>query len=313
MAVAGGGRAAANSASMSATPPAAARRAARRAPARAPRPRPRRAARRAARGDGRAARPARAAPPRTPRRGSGARRRPASFRRAAPRRIAIATPQRASSSLTRRLICRSGESSAAVRPGVSSASRIAMASASASSISSAASMIAMPASGSSPERPPRRVAPEIGRIGGAQRVAEEAGAPLQRRRDDAERPTSAREATMISSRRNSAACGWPAIAAPSSGADQAPGRLVEIEIEIGQHDRAMRRARDPRDQPRGRAIGAGRAGDDHGPLAAPAPSRSSSCSTSSAPRAAASMSACSASQAGHCAIAILRKSSVMRQ
>ena len=45
-------------------------------------------------------------------------------------------------------------------------------------------------------------------------------------------------------------------------ADHRPGAVVEIEVEVGQHDRALRRARDRRDQAGGGAIGAGRAGDD---------------------------------------------------
>ena len=48
-------------------------------------------------------------------------------------------------------------------------------------------------------------------------------------------------------------------------ADHRPGAIVEGEVEVGQHDRAFRRARDRRDEAGGRAIGAGRAGDDGGP------------------------------------------------
>ncbi len=45
-------------------------------------------------------------------------------------------------------------------------------------------------------------------------------------------------------------------------ADQRPGAVVEILVEVGQHHRALRRARDRRDETGGCAIGAGRAGDD---------------------------------------------------
>ena len=48
-------------------------------------------------------------------------------------------------------------------------------------------------------------------------------------------------------------------------AEQRPGGVVEVAIEVGQHDRALRRARDRRHQPRGGAVGAGRAGDDRRP------------------------------------------------
>ena len=51
-------------------------------------------------------------------------------------------------------------------------------------------------------------------------------------------------------------------------ADQPPGGVVEIAIEVGQHHRALRRARDRGDQPRRRAVGAGRAGDDRRPARA---------------------------------------------
>ncbi len=47
-----------------------------------------------------------------------------------------------------------------------------------------------------------------------------------------------------------------------AAADHRPGSIVEIEVEIGQHDRALRRAGDGRDEAGGCAIGAGRAGDD---------------------------------------------------
>ncbi len=47
-----------------------------------------------------------------------------------------------------------------------------------------------------------------------------------------------------------------------SAADHRPGSIVEIEVEIGQHHSALRRARDGRDEAGGRAIGSGRAGDD---------------------------------------------------
>src|SRR3984957_7903485 len=45
-------------------------------------------------------------------------------------------------------------------------------------------------------------------------------------------------------------------------ANHRPGSFVEIEVEIGQHHGALRRARDGRDEPGGCAMGAGRAGDD---------------------------------------------------
>ena len=48
-------------------------------------------------------------------------------------------------------------------------------------------------------------------------------------------------------------------------ADHRPGAIVEVEVEVGQHDRAFRRARDRRDEAGGGAIGAGRAGDDGWP------------------------------------------------
>ena len=41
-----------------------------------------------------------------------------------------------------------------------------------------------------------------------------------------------------------------------------PGAIVEIKVEAGQHDRALRSARDRRDEAGGGAIGAGRAGND---------------------------------------------------
>ena len=45
-------------------------------------------------------------------------------------------------------------------------------------------------------------------------------------------------------------------------ADQRPGAVVEILVEVGQHHRALRRTRDRRDETGGCTIGAGRAGDD---------------------------------------------------
>ena len=47
-----------------------------------------------------------------------------------------------------------------------------------------------------------------------------------------------------------------------AGADHRPCAIVEIEVEVGQHDRALWRAGDRRDEAGGGAIGAGRAGDD---------------------------------------------------
>ena len=51
-------------------------------------------------------------------------------------------------------------------------------------------------------------------------------------------------------------------------AEQRPGGVVEVAIEIGQHHRALRRARDRGHQPSRGAVGAGRAGDDRRPASA---------------------------------------------
>ena len=45
-------------------------------------------------------------------------------------------------------------------------------------------------------------------------------------------------------------------------ADHRPGAIVEMEVEAGQHDRALIGPGDGRDEPRSGAVGAGRAGDD---------------------------------------------------
>ena len=60
-------------------------------------------------------------------------------------------------------------------------------------------------------------------------------------------------------------CGWPCAASlsPSRLGDHCPGRLVEIGVEAGQHQRAVRQLGDGGEQCRGRRDRAGRACRDH--------------------------------------------------
>ena len=94
-----------------------------------------------------------------------------------PAEASIAMPQRVSSAATRRAIGDIGrDQRGGAPPGVSSASRIAAASASASWFSSSATMIATSASADDGVSASCAARPQIGRIGGAQRLGEEASA-----------------------------------------------------------------------------------------------------------------------------------------
>ena len=107
-------------------------------------------------------------------------------------------------------------------------------------------------------------APGVGRVGRAQRLAEEAcaggvrGAGFAERThgvaadaDDLQQPVEDR--LGVAGDADRVAVGI---------AEQRPGGGVEVAIEVGQHDRALRRTRNRRHQPCGGAVGAGRAGDD---------------------------------------------------
>ena len=116
------------------------------------------------------------------------------------------------------------------------------------------------------QRPPA-LAPEIGRFGGTKRFAQESGARGERGRGRAERRhVLALDADFanqpIEQRLRMAGDAERRVLAR---ADHAPCAIVEVEVEVGQHDRAFWRARDRRDEAGGGAIGAGRAGDDGGP------------------------------------------------
>ena len=169
-----------------------------------------------------------------------------------PAESSTSTPHRSSSADTRRAIDGSGVMRAAVLPGVSSVSRIAIASARASSVSLSATTIVTSASAaataggdSAPSRSRQRSVDSAGRsasVRNAERAASAgAGAP---------RGSTSSRSTPISpiSRRMSA---LRMAGEPERGlvarADHGPGAVVEIEVEVGQHDRALRaRGRSPR-------------------------------------------------------------------
>ena len=113
------------------------------------------------------------------------------------------------------------------------------------------------------QRPPP-LAPEIGRLGGTERFAQEGGARLKRRRGRAESrdilaPNPDRANQPMQQRL------WMARKSERdvlAGADHRPRAIVEIEVETRQHDGALRRARNRRDEAGGRPIGSGGARDD---------------------------------------------------
>ena len=97
-----------------------------------------------------------------------------------------------------------------------------------------------------------------------------------------------------------------------AGTDHGPRAIVEVEVEVGQHDCALRCARNRRDQAGSRPI----APVEPAMMVGPRRDTSSaliSSSIRSAIRFARSMRPRSASQSGQWAKAILRKSRVMRQ
>ena len=159
---------------------------------------------------------------------------------------------------------------AAVLPGVSRTSRIAIASASASSVSLSATMIATASSAAAtagPDSAASRSRQHSVEFCGTERLAEECGARDQRRRrraerhdvlaadsDDADEPMQKRLRMAGESLRGLAAC-----------ADHRPGAIVEAAVETWKHDRALFAARNGRDERGSRAVGPGRARDDGGP------------------------------------------------
>ena len=104
--------------------------------------------------------------------------------------------------------------------------------------------------------------PEVGRRRRAQRFRDEPLAPARFGKlfdrvagdADARQQRLQRELRMAGRGRN---------AVTFVAADQAPGGLVEIGVEAGEHHGAVRQTRDRRDQIGGRRNRAGRAGDDH--------------------------------------------------
>ena len=148
-------------------------------------------------------------------------------------------PQASSRTATRRASRRSGETSAAVRPGVSAASRKMSATTSASSCAEGASMRLMPASAArTPSRSAvfvyscqRPVVPD-GRIASAMSAA----------RSPARARLGAREHAHVACARGRA--GRAASSSRTAGArdgrgDLCPALLVEMRIEPRQHDRAL--------------------------------------------------------------------------
>ena len=107
-----------------------------------------------------------------------------------PAESSTSTPQRASSAETRRAIDGSGVTRAAVLPGVSSVSRIAIASARRLLVlvvgDDDGDALKRGGEGQRRQRPPA-FAPEIGRFGGTKRLAQESGARGERGRGRAER------------------------------------------------------------------------------------------------------------------------------
>ena len=199
---------------------------------------------------------------------------------------------------------------------------MAQASAKASSFSSAAAMIATPASALSIAASLSAggvvgalAAPGVGRFGRTQRLAEETRARDERRAGFAERPhgVAADADDFQQTEENRLRMAGDADRVAVGIAEQPPGGVIEVEIEVGQHHRALRRARDRRHQSRRGAVGAGRAGDDRRPALGPAASAAISASIASAARRARSMRPRSASQSGQWAKAILRKSRVTPQ
>ena len=107
-------------------------------------------------------------------------------------------------------------------------------------------------------------APGVGRVGWAQRLTEKTRASAERRVGFAERRRrGAVDADDLEQpMENRLRVAGDADRVALRVAEQRPGGVVEAAIEIGQHDRALRRARDRRHQSRRGAIGAGRAGDN---------------------------------------------------
>ena len=243
------------------------------------------------------------------------------FRRAGgPAEVSTSIPQRASSAATRRATATSGVISAAVRPGVSSASRIAHGERQRLLVlvgglddrHAGERAVDRRFVSASSARSRRQASVEFGR---PQRFAEEMRARGGARADVAERPhgVAADADDLQQPVENRLRMAGDADRVAVGVAEQRPGGVVEVAIEVGQHDGALRRARDRRDQPRGGAVGAGRAGDDRRPAPAPAASARISASIASAARRARSTRPRSASQSGQWAKAILRKSRVTPQ
>ena len=108
------------------------------------------------------------------------------------------------------------------------------------------------------------IAPAVSRFGGAERFAQKCSARRKRRRtraedrdvvasdaDHADQPVQQRLRMACEPLRGVVAC-----------ADHRPGALVQVAVEVRQNHRALWGARNRRDEAGGRAIGAGRSGND---------------------------------------------------
>ena len=185
---------------------------------------------------------------------------------ASPPESSTGTFHRASAASTRRASVRSGVTSAAVLPGVSIASRSATAMASASSSALAASITAMSAIAAIGMRGEVGVAqpipPQLARRRRPQRLR---GQPLTAVR----RPLAERRHPVAEDADASEQCRHGELRMPMRGVrgvaagNDPPGRVVQIGVEAGQHQRAARQPGDGGEQCRGRRDRAGRARRDH--------------------------------------------------
>ena len=160
------------------------------------------------------------------------------------------------------------------------------------------------------------LAPALGRAGRAHRFRDEAARGCERRR----RPRRAarhrsRRTPSVSSSFFRPYCGWPAPAGSRSlGPIGVPALGVEVLVETGQHDGAVRQPRDRGEQRRRRRHRAGRAGgDDRRRRAVPRQAAPPRARISRSRRTPGSISPRSARCAGQNSVAIRRNSSVISQ